>query len=143
MTKAKNKWAYLVYGLIIAVSSVFIVLNVVKWANKKKYSSSGITEVTMDKTIIDFKKVKYKAQIEGSFEISNIGTSNLFIQDVISDCHCTAPYWDTKPISPGSKSIIKVRYDSTIIGSFYKTVKVNVNTKKTPLVLAIKGIVAY
>lgn len=136
MNKVKSWILY----IAIAVLGVITIRNLLMW-KKREGSPIGLsyTEAVVDQKTIDFKKKRYKSPVIGSFVISNTGTSNLIIGDVKSDCHCTVPQWSREPVLPGKSTTINVHYDSTSLGFFYRTIRVNMNIKSSPMVLAIKG----
>lgn len=76
------------------------------------------------------------------FHFTNTGTAPLIITDVITSCGCTAAEWPTKPIKPGSKGAIEVKYNASETGSFVKTILVKSNDTTNPKkALQIKGFV--
>lgn len=85
-------------------------------------------------------------QIAGSdivydFEFMNTGKQDLLITNVTTSCGCTTPQWPKQPIKSKEKGIITVRYDSSRIGSFSKTITVKANAENSPVVLSIRGVV--
>ena len=91
----------------------------------------------------DYGKIPLKEEIEYRFEFSNPGKTPLVINDVKTSCGCTIPEWPKKPVKPGNKGEIKVKYDATFPGAFNKTITVYFNGKGSPVRLSIKGQVGH
>lgn len=78
--------------------------------------------------------------VSHEFEITNTGTSNLFIIDARAQCGCTKPEYSDKPIAPGKTGKIKVTFDpSTQLGGFQKSIDVRTNGRPSKLRLRITG----
>ncbi|MCK9413573.1 MAG: DUF1573 domain-containing protein [Prolixibacteraceae bacterium] len=91
----------------------------------------------------DFGMVPFKKEAACTFEFSNTGKSALVISDVKTSCGCTVPEWPQKPILPGEKGLLKIRYDAAFPGVFHKTVEVIYNGTGSPVTLEIYGEVEY
>ena len=78
-----------------------------------------------------------------NFNFLNSGNSPLIIQNVKTSCGCTIPKYSMKPIKPGDKGSIEIRYDTSLPGAFNKTIKVYFNGNNSPVELKIKGRVEY
>ena len=64
----------------------------------------------------------------------------LTIDHTSSSCGCTTAEYPKKPIAPGQKKKIVVRYNTSNVGSFQKTIVVVSNATNNPkTVLKIKG----
>jgi len=75
------------------------------------------------------------------FEFINSGTEPLVLSNVRSSCGCTIPEWPREPINAGTSSSILVKYNTTRVGPFSKSISVYSNASETPIVLHIKGTV--
>lgn len=56
--------------------------------------------------------------IEGSsvsytFKFKNTGNQPLVVNNVLTQCGCTAPEWPQDPIAPGKTGEIKIKFNST------------------------------
>ena len=91
----------------------------------------------------DFGSLKLKKQDSCTFEFSNSGKTALLINNVKTSCGCTVPEWTKKPVKPGTKGEIKIKYDADFPGTFYKTITVYFNGENSPVTLKIKGKVQY
>ncbi|MBR1792702.1 MAG: DUF1573 domain-containing protein [Bacteroidales bacterium] len=75
-----------------------------------------------------------------TFEFTNNGNEPLILSNVRASCGCTTPSWTQKPVMPGQKGTIDVRYNTNNVGGFSKTVTVQSNAVDNPrIVLKIKG----
>ncbi len=88
----------------------------------------------------DFGKIPQGKPVYYSFEIVNMGTQPLKLDDVHASCGCTTPEWSREPIAPGASANIKVGYNAASEGGFDKAVTITYNTKETKI-LKIKGTV--
>lgn len=91
----------------------------------------------------DFLTIPYNREAIYSFEFTNLGKTPLIINDVKTSCGCTVPEWPKKPIKPGGKGEIKIKYDAAFPGVFHKTVEVFYNGPGSPFCLEIRGEVEY
>ena len=98
-------------------------------------------EITFEETEHDFGKVLKNGVAEVEFKFTNTGKEPLVIQNCSASCGCTAPTCPTeKPIKPGEKGLVKVRYNNTsIVGTFSKYATVTTNAKNSVVRLTIKG----
>ena len=100
-------------------------------------------EITFKYTEHNFGTMKSGSDISYSFEFINTGKEPLIINNVATSCGCTTPEWSKEPIPSKGRGVIKVKYDSSRIGSFSKTISVYSNAKNSPTVLSIRGNVEY
>lgn len=76
------------------------------------------------------------------FKLKNTGTDPLIITEVKASCGCTTPDWTKEPILPGKTGFVKASFNSKgRVGNFSKSITVTSNTKNSPKVLTIKGVV--
>ena len=73
------------------------------------------------------------------FVFKNTGNEPLLITNVRSSCGCTTPYWPNEAIKPDEDSKITVKYNTTRIGSFSKSVTVTFQGIAEPVILRISG----
>lgn len=86
----------------------------------------------------NFGKILQGRPVTHIFEIENLGTEPLRLENVQASCGCTTPEWSFDPIAPGTAGTIKVGYNAAAEGPFEKTVTVIYNGKQTK-VLTISG----
>jgi len=105
----------------------------------QKDISSIDKEIEFVTTIHDFGEIKYGGNGTYEFIFFNTGLESVIIKNVTSTCGCTVPAWKQKPITPGQKSSITVKYDTKRVGRFIKNTKVYTSISKTPYNLQIQG----
>jgi Protein of unknown function (DUF1573) len=88
----------------------------------------------------DFGKIQQGRPVTHVFEVTNIGTVPLRIENVQASCGCTTPEWSYEPVKAGASTPIKVGYNAATEGQFQKTVTITYNGGQTK-VLQISGIV--
>ncbi len=75
------------------------------------------------------------------FKLKNVGNRSLKIWHVSTSCGCTTPKWTGKPIKNGKQGVVKIKFDSSEIGEFNKSVFVYTNFADKPIELTITGTV--
>jgi Ni/Co efflux regulator RcnB len=102
-------------------------------------SGEGAGMVFENETI-DFGTIQQNADGKREFVLTNNGTQPLVIESTQGSCGCTVPTKPEKPVQPGEKAVIGVKYDTNRVGSFTKTVTVKSNAVgQETKVLTIKG----
>jgi len=78
---------------------------------------------------------------DGTYEFifKNISDKSLVVNRARSTCGCTVPLWSKEPIAPGEKGKIVVKYNTSVPGSFTKSVYVYSTAANSPVKLQIKG----
>lgn len=117
--------------------SLFFVVALIPFTSAQQEKA----KITIKNTSYDFGVIKEEnGVVSANFEIENTSQLPLVIQRVISTCNCTTPEWVKEPITPGAKSVIKVKYDPKgRPGVFSQTITVYSNAETPTLVLQIKG----
>lgn len=96
-----------------------------------------------DTDTIDYGTVAPNSEGKREFSFVNNGNKPLIIESTQGSCGCTVPTKPEKPILPGERGVIGVKYDTSRAGQpFTKnvTVKSNAVGQETK-VLTIKGVV--
>jgi len=88
----------------------------------------------------DFGKIQQGRPVTTNFEVTNVGTEPLRIENVQASCGCTTPEWSYEPVKPGATTIIKVGYNAAGEGAFQKSITIMYNGNQTK-VLTISGTV--
>lgn len=73
--------------------------------------------------------------------IRNVGKYPLIIQEVRTSCGCIQIDYNRKPIKGGESGNINVIYHATNLGVINKDVNVYCNTKESPYIIKIRGVV--
>jgi hypothetical protein len=105
------------------------------------YAQQADTTIVFDKLMHDFGAiVQSDGQQSYSFEFTNKGSSPITIQKVIASCGCTTSDWTKAPVVPGAKGYIKATYNPSGIGSFNKSITVDIaGGMPQVIVLHIRG----
>ncbi|HXB06017.1 MAG TPA: DUF1573 domain-containing protein [Puia sp.] len=85
-----------------------------------------------------FGKIPQGRPATTTFEIVNMGSTPLKLDNVQASCGCTTPVWSRDPIEAGGTAKIVVGYNAYAEGPFTKTVTVVYNTNMTKT-LTISG----
>ncbi len=90
----------------------------------------------------DYGEVPEGPAAEFDFMFKNTGKKPIVITEAHGSCGCTVPEWPHQPITPGSTSIIHVKYNTTgRPGPIFKDVIINSNAQQSPMILHIRGTV--
>lgn len=93
-------------------------------------SVASMAQVKLEETVKmnvekhDFGKIKQGEPVTYSFEIKNIGTKPLVVENSWASCGCTTPEKITEPILPGATAKLKVQYNAAAVAPFTKDVYV-------------------
>lgn len=101
--------------------------------------TKDIPEIYFEKTTHNFGEIEYNGDGTCEFTFKNRGKEALLLTNVKAACGCTTPTWPKQPIKKGKKGTIVVKYNTKIIGSFTKTIRVYSNAKTSPITLKITG----
>ena len=127
---------------ILIVCCFFVTTGFAQEAAKK--DNPNAPEITFEETVHDFGIIPQKGLAECEFIFTNTGKEPLIIQNCQSSCGCTVPTCPKdKPIKPGEKGVIKVKYTTTHSpGGFNRQFTVYSNAKNSPVRVTIKGEIA-
>ena len=134
--------------VLLTLAVIFFVFSAVKFFikgnNRQELTpAEDTTSVRMkfSKLLIDVGDQKVKTSVKARYVLYNIGKADLYIQNVLPDCHCTVANFSEKPIKPTDSAIITLSYDSTLIGPFQSSAVVSTNTTNTTSILIFRGVV--
>jgi len=103
--------------------------------------SNSNKKVAINTMIKDFGIVNQGDKATFKFELINLDSVPLVVWHVTASCGCTSPAWSDKPVKKGNTAAVKVKYDSSEIGVFNKSVMVYTNFDDKPIKLYIRGTV--
>ena len=95
--------------------------------------------IDFESKVVDYGTIEHNANGVRKFVFTNNGTEPLIIKKAKGSCGCTVPTWSREPIAPGATSEIGVKYATTRVGKFTKTITLTTNADKKPVILTIKG----
>ena len=125
--------------LLVAVLAVFSLTsaNAQTKSKAKKAKKAVSTKVETPKVdgagmvfeneTIDYGSIPHNADGQREFVFTNTGNKPLVIESTQGSCGCTVPSKPEKPIQPGEKGKIGVKYATDRVGPFTKTVTVTSN----------------
>ncbi len=129
----------IILSLIIVTVSVMTVLS--QKEIKTNQNTKDIPEIYFENTTHNFGEIKYDGNGTCEFTFKNTGKEPLLLTNVKAACGCTTPTWPKSPIKNGKKGTIVVKYNTKIIGSFTKSIRVYSNAKTSPVTLKVTGTV--
>lgn len=91
--------------------------------------------------VMDYGDIPHNSDGKREFVFTNNGNKPLIITNAQGSCGCTVPVYPKEPIAPGAKAVISVKYDTTRIGAFKKTVTITSNATEPTKTLTIQGTV--
>lgn len=101
---------------------------------------TSVDVLKLKETEHDFGMIPQGKPVYYNFEIVNLGTTELKLDDVHASCGCTTPEWSRDPIAPGATAKIKVGYNAASLSSFEKYITITYNSNQSKQ-LKIKGTV--
>lgn len=108
-----------------------------KAAAPKKKSKAPV--IQFEKTTHDYGNIMEGENGECEFVFKNTGKEPLILTNVYSSCGCTVPSWPKEPIMPKKSNVIKVKYNTTRLGTINKKITVISNAENGTIELFIKG----
>ena len=108
--------------------------------NQEVKKTEIITQVSVDRTDLDFGSFRKEEKQERSFMLTNTGKELLVVHDVTTSCGCTKVEYSKEPVRPGGTLEMKVIYEADNVGRFSKAINVYCNTDNSPLRLHVKGV---
>jgi len=118
-----------------AVTIFFCVVSLTLLAQKPAQKDSIVfTQLTHD-----YGTIKKGSPGKCEFQFTNKMKKALVIFNVKPSCGCTVPEYPKNPIAPGEKGIIRVKYNTSTVGRFNKSLTVSSNAVNSTVELKIKG----
>lgn len=124
------------------IKSIFILtfLSIVTLGLSAQENQAVKTDsIIFETTVYDYATIEQGGNGTCEFKFTNKGESPLILSNVRASCGCTVPEWPKEPIQPGASGVIKVKYNTNLVGAFNKTITVNSNAVNSVLTLRIKG----
>lgn len=109
------------------------------FAFAQEAQTSSKDSIIFEKLVHDYGTIEQGSDGNCEFVFTNKGEKPLILTNVRASCGCTAPSWPREPILPGQSGVIKVGYNTQIVGMFSKVVSVNSNAANSLVTLTVKG----
>lgn len=90
-------------------------------------AQNGSAKIKLDEPRVDFGTIRKGSKGVEILSFVNTGDVPLIISNVRSSCGCTVPTWPKKPIKPGERGRIKVKYDTQRLGIIRKSISIMSN----------------
>ena len=87
----------------------------------------------------DFGELLRGKTVTHVFEFKNISDKPLVIDNVRTDCGCTASDWEETPVPSGQTGKITITFDALKVGYFHKKITVWIQGMKKSEKLSIEG----
>lgn len=123
-----------IFALLLIVFAHFSLFSQSDSLRKK-----NLPYILFEKTTYDFGTLEYGSDATYEFVFKNAGKQPLIINNCQSSCGCTVPDCPKDPVMKGKTGKITVRYNTTNVGAFTKTITISSNAQNSPVVLTIKG----
>lgn len=120
-------------------SLIFLILLLVNFANLSFSQKNGGEGLLFDTLICDLGILEKGSPAECNFSFVNNEDTSIIITNVKASCGCTVPQWPHKPLTPGKKETIKVKYNTSKKGVFLKTIMVYTSFDSKAIILTLKG----
>lgn len=126
------------FQLVLIVLALFPLANV---ASAQGVSVAAKGEFQFEATEIDYGTIEKDSDGTRTFSFTNVGSVPIVITDIKSSCGCTVPTKPKGPIMPGQTAEIGVKYKTSKVGAFTKSITVLSNANEPKKNLKIRGIV--
>ena len=123
-------------------NAIIIVLTFYAFTLQVEAQELITSKIVFEEIVFNFDTIIQNGNCEHVFRFSNEGNAPLFITSAFSSCGCVVPEWPKEPIAPQASGSIKVKYNTSKLGSFTKVIIVKTNDEETPkTMLRINGVV--
>lgn len=124
---------------LLSIYSFLLCLLTYSNAFSQDKSDAKVGVFDFETETIDYGTINKNDDGNKTFVFVNKGNAPIIISNIKSSCGCTAPSFSKKPILPGEKSEIKIRYATSRVGPFSKTITILSNAGQTKKQLKVKG----
>jgi hypothetical protein len=107
--------------------------------NAHSQQSASRDSIIFEKIVHDYGTIERGSDGNCEFRFTNKGEKPLILTNVRASCGCTAPIWPREPILPGDSGVIKVGYNTNLMGGFSKVIAVFSNASNNQVTLTVRG----
>ena len=100
-------------------------------------TNTGIFE--FEQETIDYGTIEQNSDGNRKFVFKNVGNAPIVISKVKSSCGCTVPTKPEAPVLPNETAEISIKYATSRLGIFNKSITIRSNTNEPFKVIKIKG----
>ncbi len=90
-------------------------------------------------TAHDFGTIPKGKPVSERFTFTNVSDLPLIIDNVRTDCSCTAGDWDKAPTLPHQQGVLIINYDAEKTGYFHKKIAVWLHGQRKAEYISIEG----
>ncbi len=105
--------------------------------NSSTNSNVGIFQ--FDSETVDYGTIKQNTDGKRTFTFKNTGNAPIIISKIKASCGCTVATKPNQPIMPGETAEIGVKYATSKVGDFNKSITITSNASESKKVIRIKG----
>jgi hypothetical protein len=116
---------------------LFCAIAVITTAARAQTKISDVVKFSSES--ISLGKIKQDQPAIATFEITNISTKPVLIEEAEPSCGCTIANYTTTPIAPGEKGFIQATYNAAGEGIFAKSVTVKFASIDETATLKLSG----
>ena len=116
---------------------VAMIVNTVVFMPNDVQVDVGVFEFETE--IINYGTIAQNSDGNRAFVFKNVGNAPIIISEVKASCGCTIPSKPNKPIMPGETAEIEVKYATSRLGGFSKTLTVISDASEPKKIIRIKG----
>lgn len=101
-----------------------------------------VAKIRFESEAHNFGQIAHKGEeVEYDFVFYNDGNAPLVIRKITKNCVCTDVEFSKKPVMPGQKGVVKVKYAPAKLpaGTFHKAIKVFTNDPRGVAIITIHG----
>ena len=130
--------------ILISLASICFAYSAMRFLTKKHQDQdhqedTKNTTIRLSKSLVDVGERKLHSAVEASYVIYNTGSNDLYIQNVVPDCHCTVAAFSKKRIAPNDSATITLDYDAAQPGAFQSSAVVTTNSGQPNTILIFRG----
>lgn len=132
--------------ILFSLAAICFAFSAVRFFTKKHQDqdhqeNTKNTTIRLSESLIDVGERKLHSAVNASYVIYNTGSNDLYIQNVVPDCHCTVAVFFKKRIEPNDSSIITLDYDAAQPGAFQSSAVVTTNSSQPNTILIFRGFI--
>ncbi len=125
-------------NLFLVLITVLILTSCNKTQQEKK------TSINYDQELFDFGILSNEIDsVYAYVTYNNDGANDLVISNIESSCNCTAPIWNSNPLTKNDKDSILVVIKPTKRGKFFSSIMIHSNAENSPNEIRFKGEIDY
>lgn len=131
--------------ILFAVALLVFTFSLWRFYNRSEKTDqpndAALTSIKFSDSLMEVGTHKLYVPVKANFVIYNTGKEDLYIQNVVPDCHCTVADYSKGAIHRSDSSIITLKYDASNLGPFQSSATVTTNSTSPTILLIFRGVV--